>query len=211
MMSLVLTLALTASEWTLLYEEAGIKMFSAKHAAFPTFKAEGEIPVNLLDLLAVIADVKHRKEWLTDIRLSRIVEGNVDSRVIIYEQFAMPWPVSNRDCVVESVIEKDFDEGIVTVRFHQVNHSAMPDAAGYVRMPVIRGLMRYSYIDATRTFAEYETTLDVGGSLPRWMIALATKKVPIFTLQALIKQVGKTQGRYDAFVREQRAKLKFKE
>jgi acyl-CoA synthetase (AMP-forming)/AMP-acid ligase II/NAD(P)-dependent dehydrogenase (short-subunit alcohol dehydrogenase family) len=197
--------------WEFVYAEQGIKIFNDPSAPLPTFKAEGEIPVNLLDLLAVIADLPRRKEWLTDITMSRILEGDVESRVVIYERMRMPWPVVDRDCVVESVIEKDYEQGIVTVRFQQVEHPLRPRDPKHIRLPVVQGFMRYSYVDATHTYAEYETTLDVGGTLPAWVSKLATRKIPLFTLQALIKQIARTRGQYDAFVREQRAKLKFKD
>lgn len=197
------------AKWEHLYVEDGIAMYVALDAPLPTYKAEGTIPVGLLELLAVIADVPRRPEWLPDILESRILEGGIESSVVIYERFRMPGPIANRDCVVRSVIEKDYARGVVTVTFEQVEHHDMPPNDEHIRMPVVRGLMRYRFIDAHRTAAYYQTTLDVGGSLPRWLVRLATKRVPIFTLQSLIEQIGKTRGRYDDFIRAQRAKLEF--
>lgn len=198
----------TKKKWTFLWAEDGIRMYRAEDAALPTFKAEGTIPVNFLDLLAVISDVSRRVEWVPEILESRILEGNVESRVIIHEKFNLPWPVNDRDCVVESIIRKDFEKRTVTVTYRQVTHPLGPAADGFIRIPIVTGRMQYSYIDDRHTAARYETTLDVGGSLPGWMVELAIKKAPLMTLQAAVAQVNKTQGQYETFVRTQADKLK---
>lgn len=196
--------------WKFLYSKDGMRMYEAKGADVPTYKAEGTIPVNMLELLAVIADVPRRKEWLPDVTVSRIVEGDIDSRVVIYERINLPAPVSDRDCLVESVIEKDFKRGVVTVRYKQVERKAIPPVEGFVRMPAVSGTMRYSFVNAAHTDVVYEASLDVGGALPEWLVKIAVERVPIHTLNALVKQVGRTRERYKSFVEKQRAKLHFK-
>jgi hypothetical protein len=194
-------------KWKFLYLEDHIKMYEAQGTDLPTFKAEGVIPVNLLDLLAVIADVPRRPEWLQDIEVSRIIEGNVESRVVIYEIFNMPWPLKDRDALVESNIYKDFEKGTVSVTFQQIELPSVPPVDGMVRIPVVEGVMTYRYVDEEHTAATYEATLDVDSSLPDWIIELAVRRVPIYTLQAVTQQVQRTRGQYAAFVRAQKEKL----
>lgn len=122
----------------------------------------------------------------------------------------MPWPVKNRDCVVESVITKDFDRGEVVVTYKQVTHKEVPPDPGYVRIPVVEGQMRYRFIDDGHTAAFYVTTLDFGGILPQWVASLGIERVPAYSLQAIVKQVERTRGQYKAFVEKQRARLNFK-
>lgn len=88
----------------------------------------------------MISDVSRRKEWLPDVTLSRILEGDIESRVVIYERINMPWPVKNRDCVVESVITKDFNRGEVVVTYKQVTHKEVPPGPGYVRILVVASI-----------------------------------------------------------------------
>jgi len=195
--------------WEYMYTKSGLNMYEAIGTSLPTYKAEGIIPVNLLDLLAVISDVPRRPEWLPDIDESRILEGDIESRVIIYERFDMPWPVTDRDCVVESVIYKDFAHGVVTVTFKEIEHPAKPPVEGLVRIPIMRGQMQFSYLDSDRTVATYEATLDIDTSLPDWLFQIALRRLPIFTLEAITQQVKRTRGQYNAFVAQQQEKLKF--
>lgn len=204
------TWAATEPQWKFLYSQDGIEVFAGAGTLLPTFKAEAVIPVNIVDLLAVISDVSRRKEWLPDVTLSRILEGDIESRVVIYERINMPWPVKNRDCVVESVITKDFDRGEVVVTYKQVTHKEVPPDPGYVRIPVVEGQMRYRFIDDGHTAAFYVTTLDFGGILPQWVASLGIERVPAYSLQAIVKQVERTRGQYKAFVEKQRARLNFK-
>ncbi|MDP6931720.1 MAG: hypothetical protein QGG40_02345, partial [Myxococcota bacterium] len=111
--------------------------------------------------------------------------------------------------VVESKIHKDFDQGIVTVTFQQVEHPAMPPQDGIVRIPLLEGTMTYSHVDAGHTAAAYEVTIDIDSSLPDWVVALATRAVPIYTLLAVTEQADRTQGQYEDFVKEQQEQIRF--
>ena len=53
--------------------------------------------------------------------------------------------------------------------------------------------MTYSHVDAGHTAAAYEVTLDIDSSLPDWLVALATRAVPIYTLLAVTEQVERTR------------------
>ena len=112
-----------------------------------------------------MADVKRRREWLPDIVDSRILEGDVESRIVIWERFHLPWPLSDRDCVVESTIHKDYANHAVTVDFHEVEHPAMPPVPGLVRVAAVRGRMAFRSVDDGHTAASYEAALDAGRTL----------------------------------------------
>jgi hypothetical protein len=43
----------------------------------------------------------------------------------------------------------------------------------------VRATMEYRFLDAGHTAARDETTLDVGGALPSWLVELAIEKVPV--------------------------------
>lgn len=198
-----------APAWKFLYAEDTLKMYAAPDEPVATFKAEGTIPVNLLDLLAVVADVTRRKEWLPDLRESRILEGEVTSRVVIYERIHMPWPIADRDCVVESKVRIDYEAGTVEVAYQQTAHPAKPPVDGLIRLPIVRGRTFYRFVDDHTTHASYEAALDVGGALPEWAVKMAIKNVPIKTLHAVTRQVHKTRGTYEKFLEPQRARFKF--
>ena len=192
-------------EWKHLYCRDGFDLYRATTAAIPTYKAEGTVPVALFDLMAVVADLPRRTEWIADLAEVRVLEGDVMSRVVLYERYDMPWPLRDRDSVVESTIHIDRAAGVVTVDYRGVSSPVVPVPDGTVRIPVVQGQMRFAWQGAQTTEARYEATLDVGGRIPEWLVKVAIRDVPAYTLKQAVEQVERTRGQYDDFVAEQRA------
>jgi len=189
-----------ADNWELQYTQDGLRVYRDDSGPLPSFKAEGEIDANLFDLMAVLADIPHRTEWMRDLKQSRIVDGDIESKVVMYEQYSLPWPCEDRDSVVESTIHADLEKLEVAVDYHEVVTNKAPVRVGIVRMPAVRGSMHFKYLDKDRSSAQVIIRLDVGGSLPTWAVKKFVKQAPVMTLQGLVKQVRATQGRYAGFV-----------
>jgi hypothetical protein len=189
-----------AEGWELLYQRGDLRVYEEASGKLRTFKAEGTIAANLFDVLAVLSDTDRRSEWVRDLAESRLVEGDVQSRVVIHERFDLPWPCNDRDSVVESVIAPDFRNLELSVRYHEVAHVAAPLQDGVTRMPVVRGSMYFRYVDEDRSFARIVMTLDVGGLLPGFVVNYFVRNAPATTLDSLLRQVERTRGQYAAFV-----------
>jgi len=63
----------------------------------------------------------------------------------------------------------------------------MPRLAGYYHLEVID--------------AGHQVDADPGGLLPDWLVKLTSRKLPIETLVGLRRQVAKTRGKYEAFLK----------
>lgn len=190
-----------AEHWELLYKHGSVSLSRDDTGKLPAFKAEGVIEANLFDVLAVLSDIPHRTEWMKDLERTRIVSGDVESKVVIYEEYHLPWPVQNRDSVVESTIHQDLKELEVDVDYHEVTSNQAPVRVGIVRMPAVRGSMVFRYIDETHAYARVIIELDVGGALPKWAVKRFVKEAPVMTLDGLVKQVAATQGHYAEFIK----------
>lgn len=202
---LVLALPLSAAaepeHWKLLYREGTLLVSRDDSGALPAFKAEGTVEANLFDLMAVLADIPRRKEWMKDLVESRIVDGAIETQVVIYEQYHLPWPCSNRDSVVESTIHQDLKKLEVAVDYHDVTSDKAPPRDGVTRMPSVRGTMLFRYLDKTHSYARVIIRLDVGGHLPQWAVNQFVKQAPVKTLSGLVREVRESQGRYADFIR----------
>lgn len=191
-----------AESWELLYRKGPLAVYVDEAAAVPTFKAESTIPAHLFDVLAVLSDTARRPEWVRDLKESRIVQGDVQTKVVIYERFHLPWPLSDRDSVVESVIEQNLKKLEVLVRYREVSHPKELVRSGITRMPVVRGSMYFRYVNKQASFARIIMTLDVGGLLPEFAVSRFVRQAPAITLDGLLRQVRKTTGKYQGFVRQ---------
>jgi hypothetical protein len=157
-------------------------------------------------VLAILSDVKRRPEWVKDLVETSILEGDVESKVIIYEHFHLPWPFSDRDSVVESTITKDLERREVRVAYHDVRHDKPPVRDGIERMPKVSGNMLFRYLDPQHCFAQFTISLSVGGSLPGFIVNQVVSQAPVDTLEGLMKQVRKTSGDYREFIRRYESK-----
>ncbi len=186
--------------WELLYREDGLSVSADTTQHHPRYRAEGVIEANLFDLMAVLGDIDHRTQWMGGLAETRIVDGDVEKKVVIYEQYSLPWPCSNRDSVVESVITRNYRTLEVGVEYHETLRADVPPRGGVTRMPQVRGTMYFRYIDKTHSFARLVISLDVGGRLPEWAVNRFVRKAPVLTIEGLTKQVRKTRGTYRDFV-----------
>lgn len=198
-----LSAAASAETWTFLYQKDDIKVYGDD--SMPrSFRAEGTFAADMFELLAVFADVPRRTEWIKGLTEARVIAGDTESLVRIYSRYDLPWPAADRDSVIESVIEKNFEAGEVVVAFTGVEDERAPRINGVVRTPVTEGRISIRNSGDNQVFVRYQLKLDSGGALPKWIVNQFTKNVPINTLTALKAQVEKTRGQYRDFILRQK-------
>lgn len=203
----VLALASTSARaWTPLYSvdgEHAIQVFEEAGDP-PAYKAVGVLPVAFLELLAVLADVKRRPEWVHNLAEARLIGGDTETHTLIYSRYHLPWPAQDRDVVLESWIEPDPAHRTVGIRYKNAkNVIAAPACDECVHVPLTEGevLLR----DAGNAVAvSYAIKMDSGGWLPGWLVQSFVKDAPVKTLRALEAQVKKTHGQYEDFIARHR-------
>lgn len=201
------TLALTAAsgDWTLMYERDGFKAYERRGTP-PSYRAEGSLNVDLAEVAAVLVDIPREKEWVSHLSESRLLEGDPLSHTIVYSRYHLPWPVKDRDAVIENVVEERPKQGEVRVRFHTVCAPAAPEHSECIRVPLCDG--EFYLVDTGRGSIRvtYTVRLDPGGWLPAWLVRHFVRDAPAETLRGFKAQVLRTRGQYDAFIAAQRAR-----
>jgi START domain len=194
-----------AETWRLAYRHHELAVYQDGTSSKPSYKIEGTVDANLFSLMAVLSDIGHRTEWVRDLKESRIVAGNVESSVTIYERYHLPWPCHDRDSVAQSEIALDNKQLTVSVQYHEVVRVDVPSRPGIVRMPQTRGSMYFRYIDKSHSFARVVVKLDVGGRLPGWIVNWVARQVPAITVDSLLARVKTTRGQYRDFIQSHAA------
>lgn len=194
-----------SSEWVFLYEEDGIRVHRLD-TPLPTFKAEGRLEANLYELLAIMADVERRIEWVANLSDIKVIEGDPEAKVLVYNRFALPWPASDRDSVIEGTTTIDYQKREVEVAFVAVAHTSRPEVPGVVRITNLQGTTNLKYVDDTHVDVIQQATIDTGGNIPLWVAKMFAEDQPINTIRAMKKQLIKTRGQYDPFVARHKVK-----
>lgn len=190
------------NSWQHLYTQDGIAAYrAAGNAPIPRFKAEGTIEGNLYEVLAVMNDMPRRVEWVENLKEIKLVSGIPEKQFRIYSRLDLPWPLSDRDSLIDASVTIDYSQQDVLIDFHDVTDPAVPVREGIVRVPHTKGLTHMKLVNDTTITVSYEIEFDSGGALPDWVVKMFTQDVPLKTIKALKLQVKKTRGTYDEFVR----------
>ncbi len=191
--------------WVYLYEESGFKAYEHKGPPL-AYKAEGRVDIPLAELAAVLVDVPRQKEWVNRLVESRLIEGDIVARSVVYSRYALPWPAKDRDAVIESVVEEDINQAEIRVRFWNTTSSAVPPRSDCIRVPRSEGEFTLKDTGHGSVLVIYTIRLDPGGWLPGWIVRLFVRDAPVKTLRAFKAQVLKTRGQYSAFITDQEAR-----
>lgn len=195
--------------WALVAEEDGIVVTSrpSEHSALPIFRGVGQVDAPLLEVLAVVTDAERHHEWIFSCSDSALVAQTSEASGIVYNRTDAPWPVPDRDVVLDSRVEVLDGEREVIVRFSATPHPDRPPIDGVVRMPYLRGHYHLWAEGDAHTRVEYQVDSDPGGTLPTWLATRGTREMPLETLRALRAQLVRTHGIYDARIAEIRSTL----
>jgi hypothetical protein len=198
---LLLTLdstALADPQWNLIAQEKGITVLERETPGrgFPTFRGTGTVDANLYHVLAVLSDFTRHTEWMHACKTSRVIKKVSEKLRIIYMRIDSPWPISDRDAVYHTESVLDRRNLSVNIEFKAIKSKLKGRVSGVVRMDNLKGHWKLKALSPTKTWVDYQVDADPGGWLPKWLAKLASRRLPLYTIRSLRKQVKKTLGWY---------------
>ena len=177
--------------WRVVRNDGGITVVdrTVPGSKLREFQGTGVIESSIATILAVLQDTAHNPEWMKEAmtQVAIATEGNSET---FYNRTKSPWPVADRDVVMRATIHFDREAKMLRIDFESTTHPQWPPVPKVVRMPFLRGHWHLWPInDGKWTRAEYQVHADPGGSLPNWVVNMASKQIPHGTISALQKQV----------------------
>jgi hypothetical protein len=188
--------------WREVLDKDGIRVSQrlSSGRSMPEFRSVAEIPASRWHVLAVVVDVPNQPRWMHRLSEASVLHAEAPFSAIFYLRMDLPWPISDRDVVVES--DTGFPgEDVSLTRFARTTHADRKPVEGVVRMPRLRGHYRLTALAPERTRVEYQVDADPGGNLPRWLVTRISRDDPWYTLKDLRERVAATRGEYTDFVR----------
>lgn len=180
-----------AADWELNRDAEGIKVFTRPVAdsGIKEFKGIAEIESPAEDIVSFIRDSDHFKDWFPSTPESKLLDrkGAVSYQ---YSVMDAPWPVSDRDNVLRSVLERDATSGAI-----QINVTAAPDfypeQPDRVRVQKARGFWRIEPLETNRSRVTFSMHLEPGGGVPEWLSNTRVVETPyeaLTNLRASVKR-----------------------
>ena len=176
--------------WALEQDEGGIQIYTRAVAGSPFLevKATALINASVEHLASVLGDGEGCSEWRAMCKSSEVLMSDSDAERYVYMVLDMPWPISDRDMVIRSIIDIDTAKKIVTVQLQSAS-SKYPEQ-DYVRA-ITNGQYQIKALAENRAEFTYTIHTDLGGDLSADLInprVTAATYDDIKRLQALAEQ-----------------------
>lgn len=126
-------------DWQLKKDKRGIKVYTRPVAGAKVneLKATMRMRTSVDRLLAVYLDPAKATAWVPSCEKARLVERKGDSSESVYHMINNPWPISDRDYVLRSVVTRNPETGEAVIEFNDVKDA--PAEKCCVRMGMVKG------------------------------------------------------------------------
>jgi hypothetical protein len=190
-LALVATAAASTQHWELVDDSDGIRVWTLEIPGqdLPGFRGITTIHAGIEDIVKVMLDVEHHVDWMWQCDESRPIRYTAENRGLLYNRINAPWPVWDRDVVVDVAWRYTPNKEALTFRFRNVNEAGEPPQDGVVRLPRLEGFYRLWSEKPGVTNVLYQVEVDIAGNVPDFMARRYAKKLPYKTLEALRERV----------------------
>lgn len=179
-----------SGKWEEIGTKDNVKVSRMQVTGSEVFAFRGEIvaDVHIGKIMRVFIDSKQRKHWVDRYADHKTLE-RTDRMEKYWIKFGLPFPVSDRDYVLQTDVEIDEINKIITANVRSIEDPRMPENSCCVRAQAYSTYYRFEAIpgeEKTRMIVEVHT--DPKGMLPNWLINRIQKDWPSKTLGGLLKQ-----------------------
>lgn len=183
-------------ECTLRKNSNGIKVYTCpvKDSNLKAIKASFDLESGLGQLVAVIKDVPAYTAWQYHMIESKLVSQG-KNELIYHSEISAPWPVSNRDMVVQLKFKYDSVNSILDIDAIGLP-ALVPLVEDNIRIPHFKANWNIYVVKENHLRIEYNLMVDIGGSIPAWLMNMAQAEGPFETFSKLKTQV--TRGEYQS-------------
>lgn len=177
--------------WQLKKEQDGIKVYTAvmPENSIRAIKVECTINTTLSRLTALLLDAEAHERWVYSTKRSYSLKQSAPGHQIYYSEMTMPWPMSNREVVMELKISQQPETKVLTVEVEAIKGLV---AAGSNKVRVVVSEVKWTVtpVDKDQLKIEYIAQVDPGGSVPSWVVNMFITKGPFETFKQLRKTVS---------------------
>ena len=177
------------SDWELEKEEKDInlKIFTREIEGSNLKECKGEMLVEtkITTLAALLLDSQAAPKWMHQCEKFEVVEQIDELTAVVYFINGAPWPVSDRDAVVMSVMSQDPETLVLKAEIGIVD-DLIPEDDDYVRIPHMKGFWLFEPKEAGQILVTYQVHANPGGSLPDWLANSVVVDTPYYTMSNMV-------------------------
>ncbi|MDF3132403.1 START domain-containing protein [Pseudomonas extremaustralis] len=179
-----------AEDWQVAKDEDGIKVSLSEIAGskYKAYRGVTLIKAPIAKIQALQEDAVGACSWIHECKSQKLLKAQGD-KSWTYTQFKAPFPVTDRDSILEITTSKAAD-GTVTRTLLEVP-TYQPEVKGYVRVAQVNGFWKLVPKGDNQTEVTYQVHTEPGGSVPSWLANKFVVDAPFNTLKALKERAEK--------------------
>ena len=157
--------------WKLKRERNGITIYVREQPDSPLkeYKARAVLERPIEQVYAFLADLKRHPEWVFRCTGITVIEVPDEQRTRYHTVYDIPWPMKDRDLIVEAVFTAS-EGGLKFQSLSEEINIDYPLEEGVIRMPDYREWVVLEKIDSLNTLFMAEGYADPGGKVPPWLV-----------------------------------------
>ena len=174
----LISLSFQASEaWKLEKDMNGIQVFTRrlKGQSFDQVKIKTKVNTTLMQATAALEDINAQVDWVYATEKVKFLESPKSGHIIYHYFMNMPFPIEDRDVIIEYTREQNQDSKIVTTTSKNIrDNELLTDdyerinqfETKYILKPIGKGQIEINYF----------LSADPGTNLPSWLVNMFTTK-----------------------------------
>lgn len=181
---------LSGQSWNFAKEEDGIKIFTRalKNSSLKSYKGEVIIHAPVKKVCSMFGNARNIDWWGPDFKGIKVLAYEPNKYVRFYYIYSMPWPLADRDLVVNAVVKTDSVTGEYSVSSIPLLN-VIPDVHGLVRIKKYSQKWTVKPLDKGNVKVTLEGFVDPGGNVPAWLYNMLVTEMPLRTIRLLRARV----------------------
>ncbi len=186
-----LSAAMAQGKWELRKDQNGIAVYTRKAAkgSIKELRVVCELDATKAQLISTLENIADYSSWVYSNKKSTILKMISPQNIIYYTQSHLPWPIKDRDLIVELNIVPTPD--VLNIQAKSLP-DYLPKKSDYIRVPYSLAQWKVTQAADNKLKVDYTFSIDPGGSIPSWIVN-ATLTIGPFNSFVKLKQILKAQ------------------
>jgi hypothetical protein len=177
---------LSGQSWVFVKEKEGIRLYTRKEAnnSVKSFKGEVYLHTQMEKIYSLITNVKNFDWWDDDITEIKVLLNEKDKHIQYYLVYDVPWPIADRDLVVDSRITIDPVTGARYIEARSLLN-VIPENPDLIRIKKYWQKWTLIPVEEGLVHIILEGSVDPGGSVPAWLSNMVITETPYKVIRSV--------------------------
>jgi len=178
-------------KWELKKNENGIEVFTRKAAKgnIKELRVICELDATKVQLINTLEDISDYNSWVYSNKKSTVLKTITPQNIIYYTESHLPWPIKDRDLVIELNITPTPDVLNIVAKSLP---AYLPKNDNYIRVPYSLAQWKVTQAPDNKLKVDYTFSIDPGGNIPSWLVN-ATLTIGPYNSFVKLKEMLKAQ------------------